>query len=64
MLYRTVLLFTTLTVLAGAVAAVAVVPRQVNYQGILTDAGGQPLDGQHDLTFALYPDSILSTPRF
>jgi hypothetical protein len=43
-------------------SAAAGVPRQVNYQGILTDSGGTPLSGAHTLTFTLYPDSVLSTP--
>ncbi|MCK4548077.1 MAG: right-handed parallel beta-helix repeat-containing protein [Candidatus Eisenbacteria sp.] len=35
----------------------AEVPRLINYQGILTDTGGQPVDGDHKITFAIYPDS-------
>ena len=46
-----------LTVLALAPVAMADVPELVNYQGILTDSGGTPLDGNHDLTFKVYPDS-------
>ena len=30
------------------------VPSEMNYQGILKDTGGNPLSGQHDLTFTIY----------
>jgi hypothetical protein len=33
-------------------------PRLINYQGILTDTGGTAVNGPHNLTFAIYPDSI------
>ncbi len=33
------------------------VPRLVNYQGILTDSVGDPIDGTHKLTFKIYPDT-------
>ncbi len=42
---------------AGAEAG----PRLINYQGVITDASGQPLDGTHDLIFRIYPDSIPGT---
>lgn len=42
---------------AGAEAA----PRLINYQGVITDTSGQPLDGTHDLIFRIYPDSIPGT---
>ncbi|MCK4415018.1 MAG: hypothetical protein KAY32_15910 [Candidatus Eisenbacteria sp.] len=37
-------------------------PRLVNYQGVLTDTGGEPLSGPRDLTFRIYPDSASATP--
>jgi hypothetical protein len=46
-----------LTVLVLCTASVADVPELINYQGILTDSGGSPLDGSYDLTFKVYPDS-------
>jgi hypothetical protein len=33
---------------------VAQVPTQMNYQGVLTDESGNPMDGNHDLTFTIY----------
>ena len=39
------------------VAAGAEVPNLINYQGILTDSGGLPVEGPHDLTFTVYDDS-------
>ncbi len=35
----------------------AQVPHLVNYQGSLTDTGGDPVEGDHALTFTIYPDS-------
>jgi hypothetical protein len=58
---------TAVTLLCSIVALVAVspvaaeVPRLINYQGTLTDLGGTPIDGPHDLTFTIYPDSLSST---
>jgi len=40
------------------------VPRLINYQGILTDDTGTPLEGPYDLTFKIYPDSILGTSAY
>jgi len=48
------------TVVAAALVvsgAMASVPQLINYQGILTDDGGVPITGSHDLTFAIYADS-------
>lgn len=42
--------------------ALAAVPTLVQYQGFLTDLAGQPLDGAHDLSFALYADSTGGVP--
>ena len=37
------------------------VPSTMNYQGILKDSGGNPLNGQHNLTFTIYRwDAIAS----
>ncbi len=33
------------------------IPRLINYQGILTNNAGTPLDGSYDLTFRIYDDS-------
>jgi hypothetical protein len=47
-----------------AVCAIATVPHLINYQGVLTDSGGIPISGTHDLTFAIYPDSALSATAY
>ncbi|MFN8589292.1 MAG: hypothetical protein U0704_15990 [Candidatus Eisenbacteria bacterium] len=54
----------TLVLLATGSArrADATVPQLVQYQGFLTDLAGQPLDGAHDLEFALYTDSAAASP--
>jgi hypothetical protein len=33
---------------------VAKVPTQMNYQGVLTDDSGNPMSGDHDMTFTIY----------
>lgn len=33
-----------------------VVPRLINYQGVVTDASGVVIDGTHTLTFGIYPE--------
>jgi hypothetical protein len=38
------------------------VPRQMNYQGFLRDAAGQPLSGSFDFIFLIYPDSTGGSP--
>jgi hypothetical protein len=60
---RSLILLVYLTVLmAIAFVASAAVPRLINYQGILTDSGGLPIEGNHNLTFKVYPDSQVATP--
>jgi hypothetical protein len=43
--------------LVVSLSVFAQVPHLVNYQGVLTDDQGIPLEGQHTLTFAIYPSS-------
>jgi hypothetical protein len=57
-----VTVLSVLAILLLAAVSTADVPRLINYQGILTDSGGQPVDGSHDLTFKIYPDSGAATP--
>jgi hypothetical protein len=45
------------TAMVTAVAA----PMVVNYQGILTDAEDEPINGVAELIFAIYPDSLPQT---
>jgi hypothetical protein len=35
----------------------AEIPHLINYQGRITDGAGDPIDGSHSLTFAIYADS-------
>ncbi|MBD3235938.1 MAG: hypothetical protein GF330_04485 [Candidatus Eisenbacteria bacterium] len=37
-------------------------PELITYQGVLTDADGLPIHGVHDLTFAIYADSLVGPP--
>jgi hypothetical protein len=48
----------TLTLLALTSIATAQVPNQMQYQGYLTDDGGNPLDTTVDMEFVIYDDSI------
>ncbi|MDH3786839.1 MAG: hypothetical protein OEV00_16125, partial [Acidobacteriota bacterium] len=43
----------TLVLLAG-IAEAATPPDAVNYQAVLRDASGNPLDGNFDMTFRLF----------
>jgi hypothetical protein len=49
----------TLLLLAGATspAVYAQVPMKMNYQGYLTNSGGEPVSGNVSMTFSLYTDS-------
>ena len=49
-------------VLAFVSVSFSAAPRLVNYQGVLTDTGGEPLDGTYDLTFRIYADSSQPGP--
>ena len=40
----------------------AAVPHLINYQGLITDTGGLAIDGKHNLTFKIYPDTVTATP--
>jgi hypothetical protein len=45
------------------IQAAADVPRQINYQGMLTDADGEPVaDGNYAMTFAIYATASGITP--
>jgi hypothetical protein len=56
---RTVITAVALTVLMGDLA-LAGAPGEIAYQGFLTEDHG-PVDGNHDLEFAIYPDSTDGT---
>jgi hypothetical protein len=61
---ETYILFVTVGFVVLAVGVFASVPHLINYQGVLTDSGGSPITGTHDLTFTIYPDSGLSAPTY
>ncbi|UCD17873.1 MAG: hypothetical protein JSV44_02915, partial [Candidatus Zixiibacteriota bacterium] len=46
----------------GTRIAFAVSPQLINYQGRLTDIGGEPLNGDYSIIFAIYNDPELSEP--
>ena len=48
--------------LAAAGAAGAAIPRTLNYQGVLTDPSGVPLEGEYGLTFRIYTTQTGGTP--
>ncbi len=54
------LIIVLLGVIVYSSLAIADAPNLVNYQGILTDADGIPLNGTHDLAFRIYADSSQS----
>jgi hypothetical protein len=59
MLYRGLLFIVVMSLIAEVYAQI---PRTISYQGVLTDAKGNPRpDGSYDLTFALYADSTGGT---
>jgi hypothetical protein len=58
-IFLTLALITLFTCLAAAHAAA---PRMINYQGVLRDGQGTYVQGNHDLTFAIYPDSLPGAP--
>ncbi|MDD5718067.1 MAG: hypothetical protein PHQ53_00085 [Candidatus Krumholzibacteria bacterium] len=55
---KSILLIMTLT---GVLPCTAEIPHLINYQGILTNADGVPIDGTHDLTFSIYENSTTET---
>jgi hypothetical protein len=57
MKYVLVLLSMVIAVALLSAQAIAEAPNLVNYQGILTDTGGTPLNGTFDLSFRIYADS-------
>ncbi len=58
----TVCTLTSAIILLCVTCASAGVPHLINYQGIITDTGGTPITGTHDLTFSIYDDSLSTGP--
>ncbi len=54
---KTQVAFSIALVFLGTLSALGAVPQQPNYQGYLTDTGGNPLDTTVAMTFKLYTDS-------
>ncbi len=50
-----------LTSILSGPSAFTAVPHTINYQGMLTDAGGTPLNGYHHLIFRIYDDATGGT---
>ncbi|MDH7482355.1 MAG: hypothetical protein QHH26_10340 [Armatimonadota bacterium] len=50
-------LLVTLGILAFILPSTASVPTMISYQGKLTDAAGNPLNGTYNLSFAIYNDA-------
>ncbi len=58
---RAIMAVAALILCAGAV--LSQIPPLMNYQGVLTDAGGSVLpDGSYDITFRLYPEELAESP--
>ncbi|MCP4569853.1 MAG: hypothetical protein GY841_19915, partial [FCB group bacterium] len=51
-----IVLFVTAAVLMASIA-MAEVPQMINFQGHMSDAGGQPLDTTVSMVFTIYDDS-------
>lgn len=57
MVRRSLLISAVLALLVMTVGTTAAAPQLINYQGILTDTNGNPINGRHDLHFKIYRDS-------
>ena len=57
-------LYLLLVVVVGMTTATlyADVPKMINYQGVLTDLDGEPLNTTVNMEFAIYDDSLGGTP--
>ena len=54
---RFILLLGLIILVFLASLSLAEIPKLINYQGMLTDAGGTPIDGARNLTFRIYDDT-------
>lgn len=50
-------IFLVLLFVVMAVTCFAGVPKEISYQGKLTDSGGAPLEGAYDITFKIYDNA-------
>jgi hypothetical protein len=61
MRFQAIIIASVITLYVGT--AFAQIPPLMNYQGVLTDAGGAALpDGAYDITFRLYPEEFAESP--
>jgi hypothetical protein len=51
------ILLSLIVLVALSSLSLAGIPKMINYQGMLTDAGGTPLNGPHNLIFRIYDDT-------
>ena len=61
MILRQKLIITAIIFLALSLSASAEIPYYINYQGKLTDSGGNPVNGTVDIQFAIFDDSLASS---
>ena len=54
----------TLALVVLAVSVAAEVPQMLNYQGRLTDAGGEPISGDVSITFTIYTAATDGDPKW
>jgi hypothetical protein len=47
-------LMMVVTILLMVFTSYAEIPKMMNYQGMLTDANGKPIDGTRSITFGLF----------
>ena len=58
---RSLILITFAAIMLFSTIALADVPEMINYQGRLTDTGGDPVNGTVSITFTIYDDSTGGT---
>jgi hypothetical protein len=63
-MYRFILLFVLIISVIFASLSLAEIPKMINYQGMLTEESGDPLDGTPDITFRIYDAPSGGTMRW
>jgi hypothetical protein len=62
-MYRFTLMFSLIVLVSLSGLALADIPRLINYQGMLTDDAGNPLNATVSITFKIYTDSLSVSPE-